>query len=53
MLTMVAAGGAFALLSYRNSARDARNNQPGNLYVRTERSGEYWRSNLRGAESEC
>ncbi|KAL1587497.1 hypothetical protein WHR41_03964 [Cladosporium halotolerans] len=39
MLTMVAAGGAFALLSYRNSARDARNNQPGNLYVRTERSG--------------
>lgn len=36
---MAAGAGAFALLSYRVADRERKNSQPGNLHVRTERSG--------------
>lgn len=37
--TVAAAGSAFLFTSYRIAAQDKRNSQPGNLHVRTERSG--------------
>jgi hypothetical protein len=37
--TVAAAGSAFLITSYRIAAQDTRNSQPGNLHVRTERSG--------------
>lgn len=41
VFTVAAAGSAFLMTSYRIASQDKRNSQPGNLHVRTERSGEF------------
>lgn len=38
--TVAVAGSGFLWLSYRKALDEQRNRQPGNLHVRTERSGE-------------